>query len=178
MQWASAVHVTALYSLCASVLFVAVLVCGAVIAPDCLEHDYPPAIRDRFRAEHGGKSVRGTRVAGAMGALMALILTAAPVFALTVLHQHRGSDLGFWPGFGFGTALFGWINLVDLVLVDWWLFCTVRPAFFTLPGTEGMAEYRDRAFHWRVLLPYPVLMIPGYGVLVGLGTLTVEAVHP
>ncbi|MFI1018798.1 hypothetical protein [Streptomyces sp. NPDC020965] len=175
MQWSSIVHVTALYSLVASVLFCAVLIGGAMIAPDSLEHDYPPAIRDRFRAEHGGKSARGARTSAVMGALMTVLLVAAPLAALTGLHQERGSDLGFWPGFGFGTALFSWINLVDLLIVDWWVFCTLRPAFFTLPGTEGMPQYRDRAFHWRVLLPFPVLMIPGYGVLVGLGTLAVEA---
>ncbi|MFD5556353.1 hypothetical protein ACFWIA_21245 [Streptomyces sp. NPDC127068] len=175
MDWSSAVHVTALYSLIASGLFCAVLIGGAAIAPDSLEHDYPPAIRDRFRAEHGGKSVRGARTSTAMGVLIALLLGTTPVVALTGLHQEQGSDLGFWPGFGFGTALFAWINLVDLLIVDWWLFCTLRPAFFTLPGTGGMPEYRDKAFHWRVLVPLPLLMIPGYGVLVGLGTLAVEA---
>ncbi|EFL28476.1 hypothetical protein SSOG_08190 [Streptomyces himastatinicus ATCC 53653] len=35
----------------------------------------------------------------------------------------------------------------------------------------GMPEYRDYAFHWRVLVPrpvpWPLLAIPGYGVAVG-----------
>ncbi|WP_257232457.1 hypothetical protein [Streptomyces sp. Rer75] len=34
-----------------------------------------------------------------------------------------------------------------------------------------MPEYRDYAFHWRVLVPrpvpWPLLAIPGYGVAVG-----------
>ncbi|MGW5442184.1 hypothetical protein [Streptomyces asiaticus] len=49
-----------------------------------------------------------------------------------------------------------------------------------LPGTEGMAEYRDYGFHWRVLVPrpvpWPLLTVLGYGAVVGSVSALVEAV--
>jgi len=40
-----------------------------------------------------------------------------------------------------------------------------------LPGTEDMPEYRDYAFHLKVLfprpLPWPILLIPVLGLVVG-----------
>ncbi|MDW6058501.1 hypothetical protein SAZ11_11010 [Streptomyces sp. FXJ1.4098] len=57
------------------------------------------------------------------------------------------------------------------MVLDWRLFCRVQPRFMVLPGTEGMPEYRDYAFHVRVLaprpVPWPLVAIPGYGVAVG-----------
>ena len=33
-------------------------------------------------------------------------------------------------------------------MLDWLLFCTVQPRMMVLPGTEGMAGYRDYRFHF------------------------------
>lgn len=30
-------------------------------------------------------------------------------------------------------------NLFDLVILDWWLFCTVKPSWMVIPGTQGLA---------------------------------------
>lgn len=42
-----------------------------------------------------------------------------------------------------------------------------------------MSEYRDKMFHLEVLvpkpIPYPLLMIPGYGLVVGGTTTAVSA---
>ena len=39
-------------------------------------------------------------------------------------------------------------NLVDLILLDWIFFVRVQPRFVVLPGTEGLAGYRDDWFHF------------------------------
>ena len=75
--------------------------------------------------------------------------------------------------FGFLVFLIG--NLFDLVVIDWWLFCTIQPGFLVLPGTDGMAEYADKSYHWKVLLPGPILLIPGYGVMNGCTAVVVNA---
>jgi hypothetical protein len=41
------------------------------------------------------------------------------------------------------------LQAVDLVVLDWLVFVTLQPRFVVLPGTEGMAGYRDLRFHVR-----------------------------
>jgi cation transport ATPase len=43
-------------------------------------------------------------------------------------------------------------NLVDLLLVDWLVLCTFTPRAFVLPGTEGMAGYKNYWRHFRGFL--------------------------
>lgn len=40
-------------------------------------------------------------------------------------------------------------NLVDLVLLDWLIYCTITPRFVVIPGTEGMSGYKDHVYHLR-----------------------------
>ena len=44
-----------------------------------------------------------------------------------------------------GVALF--FNLWDLLVLDWLIFCTITPRFLVIPGTEGMAGYKDYRHH-------------------------------
>ena len=50
------------------------------------------------------------------------------------------------------TVIFQMWNLLDLVLLDWFLLMTLKPKFMILPGTEGMAGYRDYGFHFKKFL--------------------------
>ncbi|AXU16190.1 hypothetical protein D1794_27840 [Streptomyces clavuligerus] len=164
-----------LYALVLTTLFVAVVIGGLLVARDSLIHDYPAAIRDR----HGPQSERGKRTAGVMGLLNAVSLIGVPTAGVLELHARDAGTLGFWPPFALGATGFLVLALTDLVILDWWLFCTVQPRFMVPPGTEGMPEYRDYAFHWRVLaprpVPWPLLMIPGYGAVVGAVSVAAES---
>ncbi|RNF87145.1 hypothetical protein [Streptomyces botrytidirepellens] len=163
------------YALVLAALFTAVIVGGLLVARDALLDDYPPAIRER----HGPQSPRGKRTAAVMGLLNALLFVALPLAGVRELHGRTEDTLGFWPAFVLGGVAFLVLVLTDLLVLDWLLFCTVRPRFMVLPGTDGMPEYRDYAFHWRVLVPRPVpwppLAIPGYGVAVGAVSAVAEA---
>src|ERR1044072_1678581 len=167
MSWSELMAVSLGYALVLTALFTAVIVGGLLVARDALIDDYPPAIRER----HGPQSARGQRTATVMGLLNALLFVAVPVVGVLDLRGRAEGTLGFWPGFAFGGVAFLVLVLADLLILDWWLFCTVQPRFMVLPGTDGMPEYRDYAFHWRVLVPtpvpWPLLAIPGYGAVVG-----------
>lgn len=39
--------------------------------------------------------------------------------------------------------------LVDIVIIDWLIICTWRPAAIVFPGTEHCARWRDYGFHVR-----------------------------
>jgi len=37
-----------------------------------------------------------------------------------------------------------------LLILDWLIFVTIQPSFIVIPGTEGMAGYKDYWFHFQV----------------------------
>jgi hypothetical protein len=43
-------------------------------------------------------------------------------------------------------------NAVDLPILDWLVFVTLRPKIVVLPGTEGAEGYGDYGFHFRAFL--------------------------
>jgi len=43
-------------------------------------------------------------------------------------------------------------NLVDWLVLDWLIICTITPKFVVLPGTQGMAGYKNYAMHFRGFL--------------------------
>lgn len=43
-------------------------------------------------------------------------------------------------------------NLVDWLILDWLIVCTITPRFMVLPGTEGMAGYKNYGTHFRGFL--------------------------
>lgn len=167
MNWSMLLPVSLGYALLYCVLFTGLLVLGQLIARDTLLPDYPPAIQERY----GPRSQRGERTARILGVANGLLFIVTPVLAMIDLSARTGRAPGFAEGFTFGTFLFLTLTIVDLVVLDWWLFCTLRPALVVLPGTDDMPEYRDKMFHLKVLapkpIPYPLLMIPGYGLAVG-----------
>jgi hypothetical protein len=55
-------------------------------------------------------------------------------------------------------VMFSLFNLVDLLILDWPLVA-MRPSFIVLPGTEGLAGYRDYGFHFRGFLIGTVLVL-------------------
>lgn len=163
------------YALLLVTLFTAVVVGALHVSRDALLSDYPQAIQQRY----GQQSARGRRTAAAAGLLNLLAFVVVPVIGVLDLHNRTEGTLGFWPPFALGTACFVSVTLFDLVILDWWLFCCVQPRFMVLPGTEGMAEYRDFTFHVRVLVPrpvpWPLVAIPGYGAAVGAVTCIAES---
>jgi len=177
MDWNTVLTTSLIYSVVAVVLFSAILLGGVLTARDAMVQDYPPAIQERF----GPKSPRGERVARVLGVLMALLMLGIAIGGIATLKDRLGGDIGFWPGFVFGKVLLIVINIFDLVVLDWLLFCWIQPSFMVLPGTEGMPEYRDWKFHLKVLVPrpvpWPLLFIPGYGLVVGGATVVVEALQ-
>lgn len=68
---------------------------------------------------------------------------------------------------GFGSIfLHVWIvtmcwNLFDLLVMDWLIFCTWRPSFIVLPGSEGHKSYRNYAFHLIGFLKGSVIVTVG-----------------
>jgi len=39
-------------------------------------------------------------------------------------------------------------NVIDLLILDWLLFCFITPKFMIIPGTEGNPGYKNYWFHF------------------------------
>jgi hypothetical protein len=117
------------------------------INPKMILNDYPPDIR----AKAGPMSEQTRRQASLASIPLLLTLGLVVILALGQLQTFAG-ELNFVNTFLFSTVIFQTWNLIDLVLLDWLLLMGLKPRFMILPGTEGMAGYRDYGFHFRKFL--------------------------
>lgn len=124
----------------------AMLIIGRINA-EMILNDYPPDIR----AKYGAMSDSTRKQANLM--TLPLLATLGLVVALG-LGQLRNliGELTFVETLIVSTVIFQMWNLLDLVLLDWFLLMTLKPKFMILPGTEGMAGYRDYGFHFKKFL--------------------------
>lgn len=63
-----------------------------------------------------------------------------------------GNDIPFLTALLHLIVLFSVFNVLDWLVLDWLIVVAIRPRFIVLPGTEGMAGYKDYGFHFRGFL--------------------------
>lgn len=129
-----------------AVFCAATLIIGRVNAAMLL-NDYPPDVRAAFGPM--SPSLRRQAQIASLPLLIALLLVI--VLALAQFRNITG-ELAWLPTFIVLAVIFQVWNLVDLLVLDWFLLMTLKPRFMILPGTEGLAGYRDFAFHFRKFL--------------------------
>jgi len=130
-----------------SILFTMILV-AVRVNPEIMLRDYPPDVQ----AEHGPMSDRSKRQR-----LLVAILVLAVMFGVIVASLAPILDdaeaAGLFPTvFVHFFVMFSVFNVLDWLVLDWLIVVRLRPSFLTLPGTKGMAGYRDYAFHFRGFL--------------------------
>jgi len=131
----------AVLSFLASALLVVVL----RVNPRIFLHDYPEAIQ----AQVPPKTANEKRQSALLGVPFLLLLAVVPFLSTLALRRSGGTDVSFLNLFlnAFGVSFF--FNLVDLLLLDWLLFCTLTPKFLVIPGSEGNPAYKDYGYHFR-----------------------------
>ncbi len=103
-------------------------------------------------------------------ALLIAILFGMPL-AATLAARAQAPDLSFASAFVNAFIVLLVFNLVDWLVVDWLIVCTLTPRFVVLPGTEGMAGYKDYGPHFRGFLIGLVLSLVASAVIGGAATL-------
>ena len=80
-------------------------------------------------------------------------------FPVAAALSAKAANLGFFEIFlsAFGVVLL--FNLVDWLILDWLIVCTITPKFLVLPGTEGMAGYKNYGMHFKGFLIGTVLSV-------------------
>jgi hypothetical protein len=133
------------------VFSVAVLIIGRM-EPEMLLHEYPPDIR----AKYGPMRASVRRRANGAGLVLLVVLGSVVVLGLGQLRAASG-ELKFFETLLVSTVIFQVWNVLDLLVLDWFLLLTLRPKFMILRGTEGMAGYHDYKYHVRKFLKGIVL---------------------
>lgn len=129
------------------VLLTAIIGISFAIAPDMWAGDYPPDIRARITERSPAARRWQPWVAVIFFATLLGVLAMA-------LERLAGSHdaAGFWDFFLAVFLVLMLFNLFDLLVLDWLIFVWWQPRWVILPGTEGMAGYRDYRFHFLAFL--------------------------
>ncbi|MFL5592964.1 MAG: nitroreductase [Ktedonobacteraceae bacterium] len=133
------------YGAIASLLLSTVLLIMGLVNPRLMLQDYPKDIQ----AAVPPKTDQEKRQTLYWSLPFWVILLGFPVAAaLSAKATHQGFLEIFLSAFG--VILLS--NLVDWLILDWLIICTITPKFVVLPGTEGMAGYKNYAMHFRGFL--------------------------
>jgi hypothetical protein len=136
-------------------LILGVLIYGSLfINPEIWLHDFPPDIRAKY-GPAGEKALRQRKI---LSALFFPAILGVLIVSLVHLSRVSGGELAFMPVFLNLLTILMVFNLFDLVILDWLIALVIRPRFMILPGTEGMAGYRDFTFHLRGFLKGTLLL--------------------
>lgn len=142
-----------------------IMIASFLIAPDMWVGDYPPDIKEKY----GAMSPRARKFRPWIGLLFFGALIVIVIFALIRLRALMDFPSAFlpalWADFLTAFLVLFVFNLFDLLIIDWLIFVLIQPAPIVLPGTEGMAGYRDYAFHFRGFLVGIVFSLVGALVL-------------
>jgi len=144
---------------------------AAYLNPEIWLPDYPPDIRERF----GPMSERAKRQRRLVGIPVFLVLTGVLVLSSVRLAQIGSESVFFSVLFGTFVVLLVF-NAVDLLILDWLVFVTLRPRIIVLPGTEGAEGYGDYGFHFRAFLKGLAGALIGSIVVAGIATAIMASV--
>jgi hypothetical protein len=120
----------------------------ARVNPEIALNDYPPDIR----AKYGPMSERSRRQRLPVGLVFSAVLLGIVTVSFMKVRADAGNDIPFLTAWVHLIVLFSVFNLLDWLVLDWLIVVAICPRFIVLPGTEGMAGYKDYGFHFRGFL--------------------------
>jgi hypothetical protein len=120
--------------------------------PRLLLHAYPEDVRAAVEP----KSLAEKRKSAYWTAMFLILAVAFPFSAALASKAANRQFLEiFFTAFGV-LQLF---NFMDWLLFDWLIVCTLTPAFLVIPGTDGMAGYKNYRMHVASFLVGSMLAI-------------------
>jgi hypothetical protein len=152
----------ALLSLLASLFLMAVL----WFNPRLFLQDYPAAIQ----AAVPPKSEEEKRLSLILGLPFVLLVLIVPLLSTMAFVRGSEGNVSFLAASLHAFGVVFAFNVVDWLLLDWVVFCTITPRFLVIPGSEGMAAYKDYFYHFRGFLTGTVLSLGG-GLLIAAAAL-------
>jgi hypothetical protein len=115
-----------------------------VLNPEVWVGDYPPDIKEKF----GPMSAQAQKLKKVAGILVLLLIFGIVGGAMVHWAGRHAEPMTFMEAFLSSFLILTLFNVVDWLILDWLFFVTIQPRLIVLPGTEGMAGYKDYAFHF------------------------------
>lgn len=135
MNLASVVAYGAVLSILTSLIFLS----AVLFNPRFARNDLPQDIQEKVPP-----LTKREKLQAVAFMLPAIALTIGIPLALAVSLRHEyGPAISFLSLTGHILTVLLMANVFELVVVDWLVFCTMTPKRLVIPGTEGMAGYRD-----------------------------------
>ena len=128
-----------------SVLLTIILYGSLYVNPAMWVHDYPPDIQ----AAVGDIEVPPLQTI-IVGVLFFGVTVGVVLYSNARLRQRNGGKLSFLAAFANSALILFYFAVWDLLILDWLIFVTIQPGFIVIPGTEGLAGYKDYWFHFKV----------------------------
>ena len=158
------------YGLVLSVLFTVVLLGAVFVNTEIMLNDYPPDVKKAYGGEKNPKT-RGQRRIFSLFFLAVLF----GVLCYSMIKFGESAELTFQALFLLIFVEVFTFNMWDLLVIDWLIFNTIQPKFIFLPGTEGMAGYKDYYFHFRGFLTGIGFSLVSALILSGIALIIVNA---
>jgi hypothetical protein len=136
------------------------------INPRIWLQDYPQDVQERVPP----KTEQEKRLSLILGVPFVILVVAVPLIStFSLRNEVDGVSFLALLGNAFGVVFI--FNLVDWLLLDWLMFCTITPGFVVIPGSEGMAGYKEYGYHFRGFLKGTVLSAVAGAVIAGVVSL-------
>lgn len=151
------------WSAAGSAVAAAVLLAVLAYAPYGFLHDFPDDIREAAAPPTPAQRRAGI-VGGAVFMLTLLAALATPPITWGLAHP----DTSWWSLSAMAVVGLAVFALVDLVIIDWLVICSLRPRVLLLTGTGHCAGWSDYGFHLReTLRPRALALFPLFGAVIG-----------
>src|SRR5215471_8464465 len=168
-MWPIITH-AAKFGLLLSVILFALLLMVLRVNPEIMLNDYPPDIR----AKWGPMTERTKRQRVLVAAVSGVVILGVVAWSVRTLPALVMRDMTFAAAFSYFAIMFGTFNVLDCFVFDWGLvYC--QPRFVVLPGTEGMAGYRNYWFHFQGFLIGVPIVLAGSALAAGIFSMTMRA---
>ena len=161
------------YGLVLSVLFTLVLLGAVFVNAEIMQNDYPPDVKKTYGAEKNPKTRGQKRI---FSLLFLAVLFGVIAWSVVSAARASSTPLTILPLFVLVFIEVFTFNLWDLLIIDWLIFNTIQPKFIFLPGTEGLAGYKDYYFHFKGFLTGIVFSFVSALVLAGIALIISNAV--
>ena len=127
-------------------LLLTIVVYGSIyVNPLFWVSDYPPDIQEAV----GPVGIPiGQKLA--VGVILLCSVVGVPLYSNAKLRRQNDGKLSFPAAFANSALIAFFFAVWDLLVLDWLIFVTIQPDFIVIPGTEGLAGYKDYWFHFQV----------------------------
>jgi len=129
-------------------------------------HDYPEVVRSKVRAQTRGEKV----LAVVVGLPWMLFVLGFPVFSTFALRSSLAGEIPFLLAVLHPLVLMELTNVVEVIVLDWFVISRLTPSFVVIPGTAKQ-DYKDMSHHYEGHVRAAVIFLPisvAIGVLVSL----------